>query len=72
MGIFVPGKNGDAMGDYAYQRMTKKGKAIYRANKDYEQEREDASEHRARERQKVREKMEQIRREARKRLGLSV
>lgn len=40
MGIFVPGKDGDAMGDYSYAKPNRKQRAEYRKKKDLEEERE--------------------------------
>lgn len=40
MGIFVSGKNGDAMGGYAFGRMSKKGRREFAIKKQEEEERE--------------------------------
>ena len=62
MGIFVAGKNGDAMGGYAFGRFSKKARNEFRINKEIEEERDLAVEENFYKRQRVVQKCEEVRR----------
>lgn len=68
MGIFIPNKNGDAMGEYSYQRMGRQQRREYAIKKQAEEERRDSKDQKRSD--FAAKKMEEKRREMRKACGL--